>query len=108
MGYKDSWWYKLITCSALMKRFDALTQFLKDSVDKTKPHSSHELVNLLWGIGSFFAYWADHFINHRSLTGQDYMFLLAMSGITAISSISSKKTDSMEVTSERITDPSNQ
>jgi hypothetical protein len=84
--WRDTWFWKTIT-------FAKFISFIKGLIDKKDPHSSHEAVNLTWGLGSFVFYWMDHFLAHRVFTNQDYVFIASMAGITALSSLSSKKTD---------------
>ena len=107
--WRDSWWWKTITLqNTFIKRLDSLIGFFKGLVNKKDPHSSHETISLTWGLGSFGAYWLDHFINHRVFTAQDYTFIAAMSGISLIASVSSKRTDAKGTTevSDELTDKS--
>ena len=87
--YTTSWWYKIITFSAIVTRIDNAVEFFKGLVNQQNPLSSHEAVNMVWGLGSFILYWLDHFVYHRVFSNQDFLFLATMSGITAIAAVTS-------------------
>ena len=85
--FRDSWWWKTITLQNFI-------QYVKNLIDKTDPASSHAAINLLWGVGSFFCYWADHFLsNPGKFVQSDFMFITAMAGITTLSAVASKLVD---------------
>ena len=96
--YTEQWWYKFITFSAITKRVDAFLTLLRDIINKQDPHSSHEIINLTWGLGGFFLYFLDHFAYHRVFTTADLTFLSVMSGITAYAAVTSSNNAKPPVT----------
>jgi hypothetical protein len=84
-----SWIYRIMT----LKPF---TNYFRELADRTNPESSHRAINVTWGMGSFFLYWADHFYYHRVFTVQDYMFIAAMAGITTLAAVASKTIDNKQ------------
>jgi len=73
-------------------------EYFKGLTNKNNPHSSHRFVNLIWGCGSFFMFWAISFIQvTRDVAFRfgalEYTFIGAMAGISTISAIVSKKKD---------------
>jgi hypothetical protein len=81
-----NWFYKIITCKPITDYFQRL-------VNKLDDQSSHRAINVLWGCGSFFLYFFDHFFYKRTFTNQDFMFITGMAGITTLAAVSSKKLD---------------
>jgi hypothetical protein len=85
--YKEKLWFKIITARPFVN-------FLKDLINKDNPASAHSFVNLIWGLGSFFLYWVDHFAFDRgNFTTNDYMFIAGMAGLTTLSAVASKIVD---------------
>jgi len=78
-----NWLYKVLT-------LHPITNYFRELVDKNNPQSSHQAVNTIWGLGSFFFYWLDHFLNKRSFSDNDFMFILAMAGVSTLAAIGSK------------------
>ena len=88
-----NWFYRLISCKPITDNFKKL-------IDKNDPMSSHRAVNITWGLGSFGFYWLDHFLYKRVFTNQDYMFILAMAGISTVAAIRAKRLDSDTTTED--------
>jgi hypothetical protein len=85
--YKEKLWFKIIT-------FRPFVDFCKSLINKDNPESAHSFINLVWGLGSFFLYWFDHFAFDRgNFTGNDYMFIAGMAGLTTLSAVASKLID---------------
>lgn len=86
--YKEEWWFKILTLRPFVN-------FLKDLINKDNPASAHSFINVIWGLGSFFLYWFDHFAFDRgNFTTNDYMFIASMAGLTTLSAVASKLVDS--------------
>jgi len=86
-AYKEQMWFKILTARPF-------TNYFKELINKDNPASVHSFVNLIWGFGSFFLYWFDHFAFDRgNFTSNDYLFLAGMAGITTMSAVASKLAD---------------
>ncbi len=85
-----AWFYRLITCKAV-------TDYFQKLANTQDPQSSHDAINLLWGVGAFFLYFADHFYYKRVFQNNDFMFIASMAGISTLAAVSAKKVDSKKV-----------
>jgi hypothetical protein len=86
-----NWVYKVITLKPATDYFQKLAN-TKD------PQSSHDAINLLWGIGAFFLYFLDHFIYKRVFNNNDFVFIASMAGISTLAAVSAKKVDAKNIT----------
>ena len=72
-------------------------EFAQKLIDATNPMSTHNTINLIWGVGSFVGFWLDHFWRLHlketvTFTWVDYAFIGGMAGISTFSAILNNKT----------------